>query len=113
MPRLLIILILAVTAGCSSVPDGRIVHSLYGRVVVLSTEHSEDAFLKARLISIADDGTTRIQTRISGEILQASIGGYFVGTNNAYGSQGLRLVSASHQAGEARFMRMWCEATRR
>jgi hypothetical protein len=112
MPRLLLALLLIAVAGCSSVPGGRIVHTLKGREVVLSMERPEDDFLKARLLFIADDGATRIQALGSGETLEAPIGGYFVGTN-AFGTQGLRLVSASRQTGEARFMRMWCEGTRR
>jgi len=112
MLRALLIFLLAVAAGCSSVPGGRIVHSIYGREIVLSRERPTDDFIKARLVSIAEDGTTRILAVTSGEILEAAVGGYFIGTN-AYGTQGLRLISASSQTGEARFERMWCEGTRR
>jgi hypothetical protein len=79
---------------------------------MLSHQYPEEDFIKARLFSIADDGTTRIQTVTSGETLEAPIGGYFVGTN-AYGTHGLRLIAASSQTGEARFKRMWCEGKRR
>jgi hypothetical protein len=112
MPNTLVILPLALAASCSFVPGGRIGFTLHSREIVLSSEHHENDFLKAKLVSIAEDGTTRIQTLTSGETLEAPVGGYFVGTN-AYGSQGLRLVSASRQEGEARFKRMWCEGTRR
>src|ERR1043166_6962204 len=86
---------------------GRMGFTLYSREVVLSKEHPDDDFLKARLVSVAEDGTTRIQTFASDETLEAPVGGYFVGTN-AYGTHGLRLISASHQNGEARFERKWC-----
>ena len=106
------ILLLALAAGCSSSPHGRIVHSHHTREVVLSGEHPTDDFIKARLVAIAEDGTTRILALPSGETLEAPVGGYFVGTN-AYGTRGLRLISASSQTGEARLEWMTCGPIRR
>lgn len=86
--------------------------TLHSREVVLSREHPQNDFINARLVSIAEDGTTRIQNVTSGEILEAPVGGYFVGTN-AYGTEGLGLISASSRTEEARLMRKWCEGKRR
>ena len=112
MHRAIVTLLLGLGAGCSSVPGGRSGFTLHSREVVLSSEHPKDDFINAMLVSIAEDGTTRIQTVASGETLKAPVGGYFVGTN-AYGTQGLRLISASTSTGEAHLMRKWCEGRRR
>jgi hypothetical protein len=103
------ILLVVVVAGCSrlaeySAPREGFACVLHEREVVLTTEHPEDDFLKAKLVSIAEDGRTRIKVLASGETLESSVGSYFVGTN-AYGLRGLYLVSASRQKGEARFLR--------
>src|SRR5215510_3597003 len=108
MHRAILILLVALSSGCSSVPDGHTGFTLYSRKIVLSREHPRDDFIKARLISIAEDGTTRIQAVTFGEILEAPVGGYFVGTNG-YGTEGLRLISASTRTGEAHLIRKWCE----
>lgn len=112
MHRTIVTLLLGLGAGCSSVPGSLSGFTLHSREVVLSREHPRDDFINARLVSIAEDGTTRIQTVTSSKTLEAAVGGYFVGTN-AYGTQGLRLISASTKTGEAHLMRNWCEGSRR
>jgi hypothetical protein len=107
MLRLLAILLLGLMVGCSSVPGGRITHSLYTREVVLSYEHPEDDFLKAKLVAIAEDGTTTIQCVGTGDTLRAAPGEFF--TPGPYGIQGLQLISASADNHEAHLLRTWCE----
>ena len=107
------ILLAVVVTACSSltkysVPREGYVCVLHEREVILTTERPENDFLNARLISIAEDGRTRIKVLASGETLESSVGSYFVGTN-AYGLHGLYLVAASRQKGEARFRRTWSE----
>ena len=111
---IVVILLLALLSGCSLLSGCGATHSLsthtlHSRDIVLSERHREDTFLQARLISIAEDGTTRIKVMASGEEIEASVGSYFVGTNNAYGTQGLELVSASKSTGVACLRRTWCQ----
>ena len=115
MTRFIVILSLGLAAGCSSVPSyritplsgGRITHSLYQREILLSRQHPQDDFLRAKLVAIAEDGTTTIQAAETGEILRAAPGEYF--TPGPYGTQGLQLISASAEKHEAHFVRIWCE----
>ncbi len=107
MTKYLITLLSGLVIGCSSVPSGRVTHSLYTREVVFSQQHPQDDFLKARLIAIADDGTTTIEVISTGDRLRAGAGEYFA--PGPYGAQGLQLVSASAEKQEARLLRTWCE----
>lgn len=101
------LLLLVVLAGCSSVPGGGVTSTVQSREVVLSGQHPQDDFLGARLVAIAADGTTTILCFQMGDYLQASPGGYF--ESDAYGREGLQLISASAEKHEARFVRTWCE----
>jgi hypothetical protein len=103
---LAITLMALLIAGCSSAPGVPGSYS-YIRQVVLSENHPEDAFLKARLVAIAEDGTTTIEVSGTGEKITAAPGGYFAST--AYGKVGLRLLSASADKKEARLLRAWGE----
>lgn len=107
MSRLLVMLLLGLMVGCSSVPGGRITHSLYAREIVLSRQHSKDDFLKAKLVAIAEDGTTTIQCVGTGDTLRAAPGEFFA--PGPYGTQGLQLISASADKHEAHLLRTWCE----
>jgi hypothetical protein len=107
MSRLLAILFLGLMVGCSSVPGGRIMHSLYTREVVLSRQHPQDDLLKAKLVAIAEDGTTTIQCIETGDTLRAVPGEFF--SPGPYGTQGLQLISASADKHEAHLLRTWCE----
>ena len=101
------ILLLGLMAGCSSVPDTHISHVLCTHEVVLSRQHPRDDFLNARLVAVAENGTTTIEVVSTGDTMRAAPGECFV--SNAYGTQGLRLISASAEKHEARFLRTWCE----
>jgi len=92
--------------GCSSTRSVPGNHH-YVREVVLSEKHSEDAFLGARLVQIAKDGTATIEVTETGERLTAAPGEYFV--SGAYGTEGLQLLSASAEKNEARLVRAWAE----
>jgi hypothetical protein len=107
MTRYLAIIFLGFVVGCSFAPGGRISHSLYTREVLLSTGHPQDDFIKAKLVAVAEDGTTTSQVVQTGETLRAPLGECFVST--AYGKEGLRLISASAEKQEARLLRTWCE----
>jgi hypothetical protein len=111
MSRLLAILLLGLMVGCSSVPGGRITHSLYTREVALSHRRPQDDFLKAKLVAIAEDGTTTIQCVETGDTLRAAPGEFFA--SGPYGTHGLQLISASAEKHEARLLRTWCETKRR
>jgi len=107
MTKTFSMLLLGLMVSCSSVPNGRVTSRTYIREVVLSRERSEDDFLKAKLVGVAEDGTTTITVAPTGETLRAVPDGYFVST--AYGTHGLKLISASAEKQEARFLRTWCE----
>ena len=115
MTRFIIILFLGLATGCSSVSSNRITpltgggitHSLYRREILLSRQNPQDDFVKAKLVAIAKDGTTTIQSVETGETLRAAPGEYF--TPGPYGTQGLQLISASAEKHEAHFVRTWCE----
>ena len=106
MRKIFVTLWLGLMVSCSSVPNGRVTSRTYIREVVLSWQHPEDDFLKARLVAVAQDGTTTIEVISTGDTLRAAPGGYFAST--AYGTQGLKLISASAEKHEARFLRTWC-----
>jgi hypothetical protein len=106
MKNFIALLMLVALAGCSSAPLYSVSH--HQREVVLSGLHPQDDFLGARLVAIADDGTTTILCFQMGDYLQASPGGYF--ESDAYGREGLQLISASAEKHEARFIRRWAEA---
>ena len=105
MARLLIILLFGLTVGCVSTKQNTIRE--YGREIVFSREHPENDFIGARLVRIADDGTTTIQVIPAGPELRAVLGGYFV--SGEYGRHGLQLISASAEKHEARLLRRWAE----
>ena len=104
MTTWLTFIVILLTAGCSFAP-GRRVPSPVQKEIVLSRDHPQDGELGARLVGIADDGTTTITVFKTGETNSAQPGAYFV--SRYYGKQGLLLVSASHQSWEARFLRTW------
>jgi hypothetical protein len=99
--------LIAFMAGCSSVGIPGTIHTTYSREVVLSPEHPEDDFIKARLVGIARDGTTTIEVTKTGERLTAAPGEHFV--SSAYGTEGLQLLSVSADRSEVRLLRAWCE----
>jgi hypothetical protein len=105
MAKLLIILLLGFMVGCAS--TSHVTIRELSRDIVLSSTHPEDAFIRAKLIGIASDGTTTILVTPSGPELRAAVGDYFV--SSEYGSHGLQLVSASAEKHEARFLRRWAE----
>lgn len=113
MIKTFIVLVIGLMGGCSSAPRGRIIHvrsttrTTYTREVVLSRQHPKDDFLKARLVTVAEDGTTTIEAGSTHDLLRAAPGHFFSSTN--YGTEGLQLISASAQTQEARFLRTWCE----
>lgn len=107
MTKYFITLWIALGVGCSSIPGGRVTHSLHTREAVLSRQHPQNDFLGAKLIAIADNGTTTIEVISTGDRLRAAPGEYFA--PGPYGTQGLRLVSASAEKQEARLSRTWCE----
>ena len=107
MFRLLATLSFGLVIGCSSVPGDRITHSLYTREVVLSRQHPQDNFLRAKLVAIAEDGTTTIQYVETGDTLRTVPGEFFA--PGPYGAQGLQLISASADKHEAHLLRTWCE----
>lgn len=106
MPKYFLSLLIGLVVGCS-VPGGRMTHSIRICEVVLSRHHPVDDFLGAKLIAIADDGTTTIEVISTCERLRAAPGLYFA--PGPYGTQGLRLVCASAEKQEARLLRTWCE----
>src|SRR5437016_4618906 len=82
-----ILFVLSMLVGCSSVSKPRrSTQTLYNRRVVLSFSHAQDDLLKARLVAIADDGTTTIEVIPTGGVLRASVGEYFV--SEEYGTHG-------------------------
>ena len=105
MTKLLIILLCGFLVGCASTRHDTISH--FRREIVLSSAHSEDDFIGARLVGIADDGTTTILVTPSGPELKAAIGDYFISAE--YGRHGLQLISASAEKHEARLLRRWAE----
>ena len=105
MTKSLAIILLGLFVGCSTVPLRLGSNRHYHRDVVLSRQHPQDDFLKVRLVAIAEDGTTTIEVNSTGETLRAAPGKYFV--SKAYGTQGLRLISASDEKHEARFLLTW------
>ena len=74
MTRLFIILLFGLLVGCSSNKNTHVDGKFE---VVLSAAHPQDDSIRARLVSISDDGTTTIQVLNTGRILQAPVGGYF------------------------------------
>lgn len=103
-----IIPLIVVLASCSLAPRAPLVSSTgYQREVVLSQKHPEDGFIKAKLVTIAKDGTTTIEVTKTGERLTAAPGEYFV--SSAFGRVGLQLLSASADKNEIRLLRAWCE----
>ena len=80
--------------------------SLMSRQIRLSPKHPADSDIKIRLVSVASDSTTTIRLD-SGEQLSAKPGDYF--TCEQFGTHGLELVSASHEAGEAQLRLHWSE----
>src|SRR5689334_8902392 len=107
MSRLLAILLLGLMVGCSSVPGGGITSSTYTREIVLSRRRPQNDFAKARLVTIAEDGTTTIQCVETGDTLRAAPGEFFA--PGPYGTHGLQLISASAEKKEAHLVRTWCE----
>jgi hypothetical protein len=102
-----ILSLIVLVAGCSSAPRGPVLTSTgYRREVVLSLKHPEDDFIKAKLVTIAKNGTTTIEVTETGERLTAAPGEYFV--SSVYGTVGLQLVSASADRNEAHLVRSWC-----
>ena len=99
--------LIAFMTGCSSAGIPGTIHTSYSREVVLSPKHPEDDFIKARLVTVASDGTTTIEVTETGERLTAAPGEYFV--SSAYGRVGLQLLSASADRNEVRLLRAWCE----
>jgi hypothetical protein len=100
-------------AGCSSASHETVVSfhssdSLYQRQVMLSFQNPNDKSLHAKLVAIAQDGTTTIQVQPRGDILRATPGAFFA--PGPYGTHGLQLVSASATKGEATLLRTWCES---
>jgi hypothetical protein len=108
MPRHIAILLLGFLAACSSAPhpNERLSFVLRTKEILLSRQHLEDDFIKARLVSIAQDGATTIQSLETGDILQAAPGEYFA--PGPYGFRGLQLLSASAEMHEAHLLRTWC-----
>jgi hypothetical protein len=86
MTKTFAILLLGLVVGCSSVRSGHITSTLYTREVVLSLRHPEDDFLKAKLVAIAEDGTTTIGLISTGDTLRAAPGDYF--SSNTFGAHG-------------------------
>jgi hypothetical protein len=107
MTRFIIIFLLGLSVGCSSVQHGLFTHTLYTREIVLSRQHPEDDFVKAKLLAIAEDGKTTIQCVQTGDTLQAAPGEYFA--PGPYGTHGLQLISASADKYEVHLLRAWCE----
>ena len=105
MVRLLIILLCGLVTGCASKYPNTIRE--HEREIVLSASHPDNEYIGARLVSIADDGTTTILVTPSGPELRAAVGDYFVSAE--YGRHGLQLVSASAEKHEARLLRSWAE----
>jgi hypothetical protein len=110
MTRFPVTLLLGPMVGCSSapVPLAGLTFSQHSREVVLSREHPQDDFLKAKLVAIANDGTTTIQSLEDGDTLRAAPGRFFA--PGPYGSEGLQLLSASAAKHEPRLLRTWCES---
>jgi hypothetical protein len=59
-----------------------------------------------RLVSIAGDGTTRIQVVETGKELTAQPGGFFA--SQEFGSEGLQLISASKASGAVSMISRGC-----
>jgi hypothetical protein len=108
MTKYFAILLLGLVAGCSSAPSfsGRESFVLRSREVVLSRQHPQDDFLKARLVAIADDGATTIQVIDTGDTLRAVPGDFFA--PGPYGIRGLKLISASAEKHEVHLLLTWC-----
>ena len=79
----------------------------FGREIIFSKVHSQDDFIGVRLIWIGGDDTTKIRVISTGRELKAKPGGYFV--SKEYGTEGLQLISASAETGEAKLMARWAD----
>ncbi len=102
---ILAIIILCVTgSGCSF---NQVTIREYQKDILLSKAHSQDDFIGARLIWIGGDGTTKIHVISTGRELKAKPGSYFV--SKEYGTEGLQLISASAEKGEARLVARWAD----
>ena len=61
---------------------------------------------KIELVSIADDGTTKIRIVETGKELSAHLGDFF--DSAEFGSQGLQLISASKKIGAVSMISRYC-----
>ena len=102
MARIFILILAFLLAGCVSETISEM-----SREIVLSAEHPENNFIRAKLVGIAADGTTTIRVLPSGPELQAKVGGYFV--SEEFGKHGLELVSAFAEKQEAHLVQYSAE----
>jgi hypothetical protein len=77
------------------------------REITLNKQKPFDAFIGARLIEIASDGTTTIEILETTNRLRAGVGAFFA--SEGYGRLGLQVLSASFERQEVRFLRTWCD----
>ena len=104
MVMLAIVILCVPGSGCSF---NQVTIREFEKDIVLSKAHSQDDFIGARLIWIGGDGTTKIRVISTGRELKAKPGGYFV--SKEYGTEGLQLISASAETGEAKLMARWAD----
>jgi hypothetical protein len=104
MLRLIVILSLLSIVGCSSPP-------LWSSTTMMRQLHlslgKDNDFVKARLVSVAPDGTATIEHYPSGQRFTAAPGEYFV--SDLYGTHGLRLLSSSVEKQEVYVESRWAQ----
>jgi len=83
-------------------------YTLIEETLTLSVAHpvTQRGDCTVKLVSIADDGTTRIRVVENGRELTAHPGEFF--DSAEFGSQGLQLISASKKAGTASMISRGC-----
>jgi len=108
MRRLVLIILSAGLAGCAHRPaappppaSSNVIQ--YQGDLFLSLKEPQKGNI--RLLAIAPDGKTTIRLADTGEELQALPRGYFV--SRKYGSQGIQLLWASAERGEAGLRQRW------